>query len=505
MKKLLLFISILLFVACSSPTVPQDAQQENRTPRIFPEYADVTVPCNICPLNFAVREDASEAVARLTAADGTQQVYGDGNKIVIDETEWKEMLEASKGKSIKVEVYANANGKWHAYKPFCINVATDTIDRYISYRLIQPSYVAYEKLVIAQRDLTTFEEKEIYNNMSVSTDANAQCINCHSYRNFKTDQMLFHMRQAYGGTMIVQGSELKKVDLKTDKTISAGVYPAWNPAYNIIAFSTNKTGQQFHTNDNAKVEVMDTESDLIIYDVDKNTVSIVSELRDELEVFPTWSPDGNTLYYCSAHLQNVSDSTDLDKLIHENYQRLFYDIYAIDYDNSTKTFSNKRKIYNSAAIEKSASLPRVSPDGRYLLFAQGNYGCFHVWHKEADIMMLDLTKLDKENPDNNIAINLKAMNSPRSESYPTWSSSGRWIMTASRRDDGNYTRPFIAYFDRQGKVHKAFELPQADPDFYTDFTCSFNRPEFMVEPVKISPQQFTQKAKEDAVKVKLAE
>lgn len=119
-----------------------------------------------------------------------------------------------------------------------------------------------------------------------------------------------------------------------------------------------------------------------------------------------------------------------------------------------------------------------------------------MWHNDADIFLMDLKTGKTED--------LKAVNSDRSESYPTWSSNGRWIMVASRRDDGNYTRPYIAYFDKQGRAHKAFEVPQKDPYFYTFFLRSFNRPEFMVEPVTITPQEFARKAKEDAVKAKFA-
>ena len=75
-------------------------------------------------------------------------------------------------------------------------------------------------------------------------------------------------------------------------------------------------------------------------------------------------------------------------------------------------------------------------------------------------------------------------------------------MTASRRDDGNYTRPYIAYFDKQGKCRKPFELPQKDPEYYTLFLMSYNRPEFMSEPVKIPRSEFVEKAKTEAVKAK---
>ena len=499
MKKFLsIAIAAVLLAACNHPTVPTNAKQEGRLPKIYPDYTDVTIPCNICPLNFAVQEGASEVVAKFTDPEG-EHVFGSGQKVLIDEDEWQYMLKAAKGKRIEVEVYAKVEGTWKAFKPFHIEVAKDSIDQYISYRVIQPSYVAYEKLSINQRDLTNFDEQEIYNNMSVGTEETGQCINCHSYQNFKTDNMLFHMRQGFGGTMIVTNGELRKIDLKTEQTISAGVYPAWHPTKNLIAFSTNSTGQSFHTKDLAKIEVQDTQSDLILYDVEKNEVSMISELEDELEVFPAWSPDGKKLYFCSAHFEYKNDSILPETEMIQRYKEVKYDLYQADFNPETKEFSNVEMIYHASdsTINQSVTLPRVSPDGRYLLFAQAEFGCFHVWHNDADICLMDLKTREVQK--------LDGVNSPRSESYPTWSSTGRWVMVASRRDDGNYTRPYIAYFDQQGKAHKAFAVPQKDPNFYTFFLRSFNRPEFMVEPVKVTPQEFAEKAKEDAVKAKYVE
>lgn len=487
----------VIMTACNHRTIPTNAKQESRLPRIYPDYTEVTIPCNICPLNFAVQEGENEVVAKFTYPGG-ESLYGEEQNVLIDEEDWHNMMKASVGKSIQVEVYAKTGNDWKAFKPFNIYVSEDSIDSYISYRVIQPSYVAYERLSINQRNLTNFEEKEIYNNMSISTEETGQCINCHSYQNFKTDNMLFHMRQGHGGTMLVVNGELRKIDLKTDETLSAGVYPAWHPTKNLIAFSTNKTGQSFHTKDLNKIEVQDTESDLILYDVDKNEVSIISELDDELEVFPTWSPDGKKLYFCSAHFIYKNDSISKETEMIQRYKEVKYNLYCADFNPDTKEFSNVEMIYNAAdSVGQSVTLPRVSPDGRYLLFAQAEFGCFHVWHADADIYMMDLKTQQVQK--------LDAVNSPRSESYPTWSSNGRWIMVDSRRDDGNYTRPYIAYFDKQGKAHKAFAVPQKDPNFYTFFLRSFNRPEFMIEPVTIAPQAFTKKAKEEAVKANFAQ
>ena len=155
-------------------------------------------------------------------------------------------------------------------------------------------------------------------------------------------------------------------------------------------------------------------------------------------------------------------------------------------------------MFDAVQLGKSATLPRISPDGRYLTFALGNYGCFHVWHRDADICIIDLQATDTQHP----SPNTQALNSPFSDSYPSFSSNGRWIMTASRRDDGNYTRPYISYFDAQGKCHKAFAVPQKDPERNTLLLRSYNRPEFMKQKVKIMPRQFATKAQEDAVRAK---
>ena len=420
-----------------------------------------------------------ECVARLTTPDGKQQTYGNGVKVQIPEKEWSEMLEASKGKSIKVEVWGQKDGKWLLFRPFEICVAKEPIDEYISYRLIEPSYIVYDYMEIAQRNLTTFEETQIFNNKVACDNPKGQCINCHSYQNYKTDNMLFHARVTNGGTVIVNDGKISKVDLKRDYTISAGVYPAWHPKAKLIAFSTNKTHQTFYTANPNKVEVFDTESDIVLYDVGTDSVSIVSNDSTLLEVFPTWSPDGKYLYYCKS----VPLPEELhDKDIRATYEKVQYNLYRRSFDLATHGFGEEELVYDAASADKSATLPRVSPDGRYLLFAQGQYGCFHIWHHDADIVCMPLN--EKTPVD---LANLNSKGSP--DSYPSWSSNGHWIMCASRRGDGNYSRVYISYFNN-GKVEKAFLLPQEDPEQNTYLLKSYNRPEFMVEPVKISVKEF---------------
>ncbi len=512
-----LVAALLLLSACGHhPDVPSGASEFSGLPAIFPDYCNVTVPCNIAPLNFMLPADEyGECVARITTPDGQQQTYGNGVKVQIPEKEWHALLNASKGKSMKVEVWGKVvadasqrrnNGSiaddWLAFTPFEIHVAEEPIDEYLSYRLIEPSYVAWSFMEIAQRNLTTFEETQVFNNEITMNDRKiGQCINCHSYQNYKTDNMLFHVRLSNAGTVIVNDGKVSKVNLKRDYTISSGVYPSWHPTAKLIAFSTNKTRQGFHTLNPNKIEVYDLASDLILYDVETDSVSVVSNDSTLLEVYPTWSPDGKWLYYCKS----VPLPEEMrDKDIRTTYPKVQYNLYRRSFDVATHGFGEEELVYDAASFDKSATLPRISPDGRYLLFAQGQYGCFHIRHNDGDIVCMPLgpivssiaqaDSLGRPSADSLASpsfLDLSLLNSEgRPDSYPSWSSNGHWIMVASRREDGNFCRVYFSYF-HDGKVEKAFMLPQEDPEHNTFLLKSYNRPEFMVEPVRISVDEFS--------------
>lgn len=484
-----LFLGAALLTGCTA-TVPEQYTEVGDYPVIYPDYRNITIPYNIAPLNVAYEMEGKGFITELKVDE--QSLVMKGKQTDWNLKKWQSFLASARGKSVEFNAYIRTDEGWVKYRPIKWRVAVDAIDPYISYRIIAPSYVTYEDLSIRQRELGTFDEQVIYNNMLLSTGKDGQCINCHSYKNYKTDNMQFHARQHKGGTLLVTSDEVKKINLKTDSTISAGVYPAWHPTHNFIAYSINDTGQSFHTKKNNKIEVQDLRSDLILYDINQNEVSFIEHDTLEWEVFPTWAPDGKMLYYCSAHME-IQDFSQREREIIDRYKEFQYNIYRKPFDPETKTFGPSELVLDAKAMNKSATFPRVSPDGRYLLFAMGEYGCFHIWHKDADLYLLDLEKMELRN--------IKEVNSPDVESYHAWSSNGRWMLFTSRRDDGGYTHLYIAYFDKRGKAHKPFILPQRDPYFYNDYYKSYNVPEFMIEPVTITPQEFARYLDTDAQSV----
>ena len=491
MKQLAYIGFCLAMMGCSAPSVPEAFTDSKNLPKIYPDYTDVTIPINIAPLTFELDEKADEMIARYSAGD-KEIVCAD--KAQPDMDDWRTLTEKAKGGAITVDVYARKADQWTHYKPFSIFVSPDSIDSYLSYRLIFPSFVSYEALTINQRCLENYDESVIYDNILCTFEKDGQCINCHNYQQYNPKRMQFHARQNNGGTIITYDGKTKKIDMKNDSILSAGVYPAWHPWLKLIVYSTNKTAQRFHTMHHNKIEVYDMGSDLIAYDIDKGEVTNLENDTTELEVFPAWAPDGKTLYYCSAHFQ-WQDSTLRNTMKFTNYsKKLKYNIYRKSFDPETMTFGPRELVFSADSLNKSATLPRISPDGRYLMFTLAEYGVFHIWHHDADLWLIDLQ--------NGEARAAQELNSSDTESYHSWSSNGKWVVFSSRRNDGTYTRPFFAHIDKNGQGTKPFELPSADPDYHRQFMKCYNIPEFMHGPVTIKPQAFAEILKGDGEPVK---
>ena len=475
-----LCILLPLLASCAStPTVPTNATASKEQVSIYPDYRDVVIPPNIAPLNIKINTPADEYVASIEG--GGKQVLASAQSdgiLQFDSIEWKDMLAASRGKNLEVTIYAQHGSSWTQYPSYQISVAEEAIDPYLSYRLIEPSYELYRQMGLYQRDLENFNVQTIYENNRTYTKDN-HCVNCHNYQNYSTHRMLFHVRAAHGGTMIIEDGKAEKHTIKSDSILAGATYPTWHPTRNWVVFSSNKTGQAFHLKDHQKIEVVDHASDLIFYDVDKRQVRNILKTEGDLENFPCWSPDGKRLFYTCAHQPKMVGKNEEQRIafIKSAYTKLHYNVMSMAFDAATQTFSAPQVEVDCDAMNKSASVPRVSPDGRYVLFTLADYGQFHIWHKSADLWVKDLL-LNKVYP-------LTATNSKDVDSYHTWSSNGRWIVFSSRRDDGSYTRPYIAYFDKNGQGHKAFLLPQRDPMQNIWLTKSYNVPELTKDAVHI--------------------
>lgn len=485
--QLILFIMVFCMISCQkNKQIPKDFQYTQDSLNIFPDYKEIIAPCNIAPLNFQVKNEVENVLAEICVDNKTFISSGNSeNEIAFDEQIWKEIIKYEHGKGINIHIFAQKDNKWVRYPEFHIYIASEPIDKYVSYRLIEPGYELYRQMGLYQRNLENFDVKTIYENNRVQDTENNHCINCHNYQNYSSKKMLFHVRSAHGGT-IIANEKIEKKNLTNDSILGAGVYPSWHPYKNRIVFSSNLTGQSFHLTDRQKVEVIDSESDLVYYDADKNIIRNILKTKSDLETFPCWNPAGNKLYYCVAHVPYLDSikGNEIYNYFLNNYQSIKYDIMSLDYNEKLETFYNPQLVVDCHSEGKSASVPRISPDGKYLLYTKGDYGQFHIWHKSSDLWVKNL--------ENGEIYPLEEANSNDVDSYHTWSSNGRWIVFSSRRDDGSFTRLYISYFDKKGQAHKAFMLPQEKPHENTLLLKSYNVPELTKDALQWDAEDFKQ-------------
>ena len=473
MRFKLFVLAFLAFATLSCESFPEGVgRQSQEKPMIFPDYEGVTVPCNIAPLNFSVM--GADYVKAEISVDGVQKLVVKGRRGLVDipVEEWQKLLAECKGKSLSIAVQAwgESEPQGVGYEPFEIAVSADEIDPWIAYRLIEPSYEGWQQMGLYQRNLSTFEEKVLVDN-SVNNDG---CVNCHSFKDYSPDEMMFHARGEGGGTVFYKDGELSKVSFPTIGPKKQGVYPMWNPKGRFVAYSSNDTKQAFFAKGEQKIEVYDKSSDLMIYDVERGEMLVDQRFMDStrMETFPAWSPGGEYLYFCSA---------DPVQLPHGRKQ-LHYDILRVKFDAEKRTLAEQvDTVYYSRTDERSASFPRISPDGRYLLYTSSDCATFPIWHNKADLAMIDLQSGEQ--------VDISQINSSQAESCHAWSSNGRWVVVGSRRLDARFTRLYFAHISADGKCGKPFLLPQQNPQHNTWRLKSYNVPEFIKGEVTLPKNQ----------------
>ena len=468
------YLSPLIFLLLSCTPMLENVQKSSDLPPIYPDYIDVTIPENIAPLNFLLRADCEAIEVKA----GCLILNARGGEVSFDLDDWKSLMQQSADKEIKVTITALINGTWTQYKPFHWRVVSDKVDPYLTYRLIEPDYEIWNNVQIQQRCVENFD----VNALGHYEQLENRCMNCHTFANQDPQLSMMYVRGPGGGAILNQQGQLSKLN------IPGSVYFGFSPSGRYITYSTQRIIPAFHSMPSKRLEVYDAESNVYVADMQTHRIISSPLLSDSLkfETFPTFSPDGKYIYYCSA------DSVSLPSKI----KSLQYRLVRIPFDEATGTigtqvdtlFTSHSSIFTS---KSSVCHPRLSPDGRYLLYTVADYGTFPIWHPEADLQLMDL---------NTAAIDtLAIVNSEKSDTYHSWSSNSRWFVFASKRDDGLYGKPYFCYIDKDGKAHKPFCLPQEHPTFYDNNLKSFNAPELGKGKVPFDVHDVAKAMKQEAI------
>jgi Periplasmic component of the Tol biopolymer transport system len=457
MRRTLVFLlSFVLLAACYCS---KEAEKVDCAPSVWPDYTEVTVPRTIAPLNFEV--NGADRV-EVSATCGSAAVRTKGRFASFGTKRWKSLLSA--GDTVEVVVRAKENGLWKEYGSFNIYVSSDGIDHSVIYRRIDPGYEFYAKMGIWQREIGSFKEKAVFENVKPSPG----CVNCHSVAQCNPSSAQLHFRGKNGGTLIKRNGVEKVYNMSNPLTLGT-VYPYWHPSGRYVAYSVNDIKQSFHNEPSRVLEVYDLKSDVVAFDTEKEELIVWPLLQDstKLETFPAFSPDGRTLYFCSADLN-------------EDFMQVRYSLCSVSFNPEDGTIGDDvTTVWHRD--DKSVSFPRPSYDGKSIMFTVSDFGNFSIWHEEADLWILDLESGESRPIDE--------INSEDTESYHSWSSSSSWVVFSSRRGDGRYTRLYLSHRNIDGTFTKPFLLPQKTPDYNKLMLQSYNIPEFCDGPLSIDSRK----------------
>jgi hypothetical protein len=478
--------TIVLLHACRAPkTTITQYSLIDQPAEVLPDYSGSVIPPNIAPLNFLIQHEGTGYFVRVCSEKGKPiEIFSKTPGISIPKRAWHQLLDLNRGRQLSLDIFVKSpentsssegqNERWSRFQTLTCEIAREDIDPFLVYRKIQPAHGTWRNMGIYQRNLNSFNESVVLNNEYFKHG----CVNCHAFCGNRTEKMLLGIRSADYGS-----SALLFEDGKVDKIGTKFGYTSWHPSGRVAAFSVNEVRQFFHAAAGEVRDVMDFDSLIAYYLVDSGTVKTTNDLarKDRLETYPTWSADGRYMYFCSAPI-TWSDRN----AVPESYDQIKYDLVRAGYDLDLDQWSPLESVLSAPETGLSILLPRVSPDGRWLLFCMCDYGCFPVYRPSSDLYMMDLEAAKQTG---HFAYERLDINSSESESWHCWSSNSRWIAFSSKRGSGVFTRIYIAYVDKNGKVYKPIRLPQKDPTYYESCLWTYSAPELVTEPVRVTREK----------------
>lgn len=452
-----LLLPLLTLLAVCPATIA--AVPEESRPVIVPDYTDVVFPPNMVAPTFVIRNKASQYRIVIRSRQGSPiEIKQQSPSVAIPPAQWRDLLAVNRGQPLEMTIsLRQKGGNWVTLAPLLNQVSTDEIDRYLSYRLLKPLHNFYHTMGIYQRDLTSYCESPVMRNSLISN----ACLNCHTYLNHGTTTMSLNIRhQDFSNPLVlVQNGVATRVAMTTG-------YMSWHPSGRLLAYSNNRFSLFFHTKGEPR-EVFDATSNLGIYHVDNNSVESPAAVAvaNQNETWPAWSPAGDYLYYCRAPQLPV-----------EKYREVKYDLMRVSYNVQANTWGTPEVLVSAADTMLSMAQPKVSPDGRFVLYTTCDYGNFPIYQRSADLHIMDLETRKHWKGE---------ANSDEADSWHCWSENGRWVVFSSKRRDGHFARPHFSHVDKDGHFSKPFILPQQDPEFYDSYLNTYNLPELTREPARI--------------------
>lgn len=350
-------------------------------------------------------------------------------------------------------VRKEAPGRIWASEVVHFEVSRDSVDNFIVYRLVSPQFQALKTPDTFIRDVRSFDVTPFLRARE------RYCFSCHTFSSKEGTEGMMSIKARFtagrtkpSGMGILNMATGKGWKVTFPLPHKGFTFMAWNSKGDKLAVSANQSFASSTPVIHETQELEYTSSDIAIYDLPRGRVSLLpgASLPDYIEIYPAWTPDDRRIVFSRVRA-GVSARV------------MKFDIYVVDYNDGRG--GTPVPIKGASDNGKSNYYARFSPDGRWMSFCMADQGS--LVESSSDIYLLPG---DLEGPVRRLECNAEeAM-----DSWHSWSSNGRWLAFASKRDDGIYARIYLTHIDEEGHASPAVRLPVKEPPLK-----SFNLPEFL--------------------------
>ena len=175
-----------------------------------------------------------------------------------------------------------------------------------------------------------------------------------------------------------------------------------------------------------------------------------------------WSPDGQYLVFARAEARDAyPKGARLAEYSNDpNETQIQYDLYRIPFNGGKG--GRPEAIAGASHNGRSNSFPKISPDGRWIVFVQARNG--QLMRPDGQLFMV---------PVEGGAARRMRCNTPQMNSWHSFSPNGRWMVFSSK-SQSPYTRMFLTHIDENGE-----DSPAILVDNPTAANRAVNIPEFV--------------------------
>jgi WD40 repeat protein len=453
-----------------SPSTYKDRRPFQSLQVIIPEDGAVYPP-NLCP-PYIEWEDPENDFWQVNLKVNEQDLgsyLSETRRWRIPSNVWNNLQRDNQNQEIKLQIKGinrseniERPDKIHASEITRFTISSDPADDYIVYRYVAPPFNSYKTPNIFIRNIGEDHSKNFL------SARRRYCINCHTFssKSGNTGKLSLQIRSlvSSGGNKLPVYVAIYDIDKKTGFKvklpfeIQMTTFMAWSPDGNQMAYSANqKIAAMKPIIYETQMAGMAT-SDIALYDLEENETYLLPGASDPnmLEIYPRYSLDGEQLIFARSPVG-----------LHPAH--IHYDLCSLslkeDSDNTAYP------IEGASNNGRSNYYPRFSPDGKWLSFCQSDGG--DLIRTSSDIYLKN-SNLEGD------AHCLESNVSYAADSWHSWSSNGKWIVFATKRDSGIYAYLYMTHIDDEGHASPAVPLPLGEK-----INASFNIPEFVANSPKI--------------------